>query len=132
MNTDAHITLTRGDSRDIVVPVWDDDHDVWYDPSNDAIDYVMTDQPRGGSPVIELSEADAEVSVVQVANVDSNVLDDLDITDTDYVVVVELTPSLTRDLTPGRNYHELQLVDANGVTATVFAGNVEVRPSVTN
>ena len=132
MNTDADITLTRGDSRDIVVPVWDDDHDAWYDPSNDAIDYVMTDQPLGGDRVIELSESDAQVTVVQVADVDSNVLDDLDITDTDYVIVVELTPSDTRDLAAGQNYHELQLVDSNGATATVFGGNVEVRPSVTN
>lgn len=129
MNTDADITLTRGDDERVVIPVEDGDSGGYRDLTGVDVTYQITTARGSGTVEHELTSADSAVSIVEAGTIDSTALSEL--SDTTDVIDIDLAASVTSELTEHRYAHECELTDADGRTTTVMQGDVYVSDSST-
>jgi len=137
MHREQNIELTQGDTLIVAVPVEDADTSAEYvDPATaDAITYHITTGFGEGDVLVELTDADSEVSVAEAQNVINGQAEkplDLDeVPDAQHVVRVLLEQSATKDLPVDLLYHECKLEGIRTSTSTVMRGTVNVTGSTT-
>lgn len=132
MKTDQHVSVTRGDSERVVIPIADGDTDGWIsDLSTMVIRYEITTGDGSGTAVISKTDSDAAITIEKAGDINSTALDDTGVPDTADVIVVDLAGSETTTFDEYRYYHECELEDPNGIVKTVLKGQVAVESSAT-
>lgn len=132
MKTDQHVSVTRGDSERVVIPIADGDTDGWIsDLSTMVIRYEITTGDGSGTAVISKTDSDAAITIEKAGDINSTALDDTGVPDTADVIVVDLAGSETATFDEYRYYHECELEDPNGIVKTVLKGQVAVESSAT-
>jgi hypothetical protein len=137
----ADISIFRGDSRIVAIPVFDADLneyrktgvDQTTNPTLDdvaEVDYVVSDNAARDTTYIEKDLSDSDVEIVQAQTIQDVDFDS--IPNEAAVVRVKLNVSDTQPLPIQSLRHECQLTDINGDATTIMTGAFEVQESATN
>jgi len=137
----ADISIFRGDSRIVAIPVFDADLDEYRktgvsqatNPTLDdvdEVDYVVSDNAARDTTYIEKDLSDSDVEIVQAQTI--NDVDFDSIPNEAAVVRVKLNVSDTQPLPIESLRHECQLTDINGDVTTIMTGAFELSESATN
>jgi len=128
------ITTIRGDSTVIATPIFDTDRDRYRSETElnsiTDIKYVVADSVSADNIRITKTLSDAAVTVKSVLDIDSVKFDGFE--DTDGIIEVQLSATETEPLSVDTLWHEMQIIDGNGNTATVMRGDFTVLASATN
>jgi hypothetical protein len=137
----ADISIFRGDSRIVAIPVFDADLneyrktgvDQTTNPTLDdvaEVDYVVSDNAARDTTYIEKDLGDSDVEIVQAQTIQDVDFDS--IPNEAAVVRVKLNVSDTQPLPIQSLRHECQLTDINNDATTIMTGAFEVSESATN
>jgi len=137
----ADISIFRGDSRVVGIPVFDADLDKYrktgVDPNTNAtlddvdeVDYVVSDNAARDTTYISKDLSDSDVEIVQAQTIQD--VEFYSIPNEAAVVRVKLNVSDTRSLPIQSLRHECQLTDINDDATTIMTGAFEVSGSATN
>jgi hypothetical protein len=137
----ADISIFRGDSRVVGIPVFDADLDKYrktgVDPSTNAtlddvdeVDYVVSDNAARDTTYIAKDLGDSDVEIVQAQTIQD--VEFNSIPNEAAVVRVKLNVSDTQSLPIQSLRHECQLTDINDDATTIMTGAFEVSESATN
>ena len=130
MKLHSNIEITRNDTRVVAIPVEDGDAGGYRENLQDVdILYHITTRRGGGEVVIELTDDDPEITVVDVGDMDSEALESIP-DDTD-IIRIELSPDDTGNLEDRRYFHECEVTDQAGNEVTIMQGRVETFDSST-
>jgi len=128
------ITTIRGDSTVIATPIFDTDRERYRSETElnsiTDIEYLVADTASGDNIRITKTLSDAAVTVKSVSDIDSVKFDGFE--DTVGIIEVQLSATETESLSTDTLWHEMQIIDGNGNTATVMRGDFEVLESATN
>jgi rRNA maturation endonuclease Nob1 len=124
------ITLRRGDSEVIVIPIFSGDpaDDIFLTPSNFSVDYRLATAFDESSVVFEVNDSDSAVKFKPFSQTGAR---SAEIPNTQEVVEVTIDAATTADLTAQSLVQEAQLRDSNaGVQTTVMQGEVSLEDSI--
>jgi hypothetical protein len=124
------ITLRRGDSEVIVIPIFSGNpaDDIFLTPSNFSVDYRIATGFDEASVVFSLDDSDSELSFKPFSQTGAR---SSDIPNSQEVVEVTIPPAQTTDFSQDELVHEAQIRDsATGTQTTVMQGQIALEDSI--
>jgi hypothetical protein len=126
----VELTLTVGDTRVLVFPVYDQDADAPLEMVDlqEAV-FKITERQAGGDTILERTLDDPGMTIAQVQHIDS--VDVSEYPDDQDVIRITLDPADTEQLPEPDVFYELELRDIDGNHATVIQGTIITTSSST-